>query len=180
MVPILRICALAILLPFTPALAQTDEVTSAQSDVVLNGQQFGAWTVNCVAVAVGQTNCLLTQRILRSSDGAFIADVITTENSDGGTFLIARVPLGVFLPGGFAMREAESEDREDLLQFDWQLCNTEVCEALLAVDAETVETLSAEDNSMIAAFRPNAQSEPFLFQLSLNGMTDGLNALRSK
>lgn len=181
--PILRrLClALSLVLPMA-ATAQTeaadDAATPAQASPVTNGQSFGAWTVACVAVAVGETDCTLNQRVLRASDTAFVADLIATRDDEGKTYLVARVPVGVFLPNGFAMREAENEDVEDAMEFTWQTCNREVCEALLEVDAEMVTTLSAQDNAMIAGFRPNSQMEPFVFQLSLNGLGPGLDAIR--
>ena len=168
------ILALALLAPL-PALAQSsEEDTAAEAQTITNGQTIGAWTVNCVAVAVGQTNCTLTQRILRSTDGAFVADIVALRDAEQNTYLLARVPVGASLPAGFAMRQ---EDSEDMMPFTWQVCTPDVCEALLPVDAELAETLSAEDNIMIAAFRPTLQSDPFVFQLSLNGMNTGLDAL---
>lgn len=168
-----------------PASAQTstdrDAVVAPEAPataVVVNGQKFGAWSVSCVAVAVGETDCTLTQRVLRAADKAFVADIIATRNPDGESFLIARVPVGVFLPTGFAMRQSESEDEEAVMEFTWQSCNGQICEAILKIDAEKVAALSAEDNAMVAAFRPSAQTEPFLFQFSLNGMETGLDAVR--
>ncbi|MGC1503848.1 MAG: invasion associated locus B family protein [Sulfitobacter sp.] len=178
--------ALALVLTL-PASAQTSTetdtntaVTSAapEAAVVVNGQKFGAWSVSCVAIAVGKTDCTLTQRVLRAADKAFVADVIATRNPEGASFLIARVPVGVFLPTGFAMREAENDSEEAVMQFTWQTCNREFCEAVLQMDADKATALSAEDNAMVAAFRPSAQTEPFLFQFSLNGMVSGLDAVR--
>ena len=172
-----RVCLAMILILPLPALAQSTSTEDAAPIAVANGQQIGAWSVSCVAVAVGETNCTLTQRILRANDNAFVADMIATRNEQGNTFVIARVPVGAFLPTGFAMRDSENEDLEDVLEFTWQACNREICEALLQLENEQVSALSAETNTMIAAFRPSAQSEPFLFQLSMNGMASGLDAI---
>lgn len=179
---LVRLCVvLSLVLPMG-AWAQSDDgsdaVSSEHEVVVANGQRFGAWTVSCVALAVGQTNCTLTQRVLRAADNAFVADLIATRNAEGATYLVARVPVGVFLPNNFAMREAENENTDEAMEFTWQACNRDFCEALLEVDAEIVTPLSADDNAMIAAFRPSSQMEPFVFQLSLNGMGQGLDAIR--
>ncbi|MCX7561581.1 invasion associated locus B family protein [Sulfitobacter sp. F26204] len=173
------LCVAALFALPLSASAQTDTGTDqAAAATVTNGQKFGAWTVACVAVAVGKTNCTLTQRILRATDSAFVADIIATRNDKDETYLIARVPVGVFLPNGFAMREAENQDEKAVMSFTWQACNRDFCEALLQVDTEKATALSAQDNEMVAAFRPNAQSDPFLFKLSLNGMASGLDAIR--
>ncbi|MFC6589378.1 invasion associated locus B family protein [Sulfitobacter pacificus] len=176
------VLALVLTLPASAQTSTKDDAAVAPSTpeaaVVVNGQKFGAWSVSCIAIAVGKTDCTLTQRVLRSTDKAFIADIVATRNPEGQSFLIARVPVGVFLPTGFAMREAESDDEEAVMQFAWQSCNREVCEAVLQIDADKVAALSTEENAMIAAFRPSAQTEPFLFQFSLNGMASGLDAVR--
>lgn len=176
-----RLClGLALLLPL-PMTAQTntsDETPApTQAEAVVNGQKFGAWNVTCVAVAVGETNCTLTQRILRATDNAFVADLIATRNAENDNFLIARVPVGAYLPTGFAMRDAKTEDEEDVQEFVWQSCNREFCEALLQLDEDTATALSADENRMIAAFRPSRQNEPFVFQFSLNGLVAGLDAV---
>lgn len=176
--------ALALVLAL-PASAQTstDSDTAVapavpEAATVVNGQKFGAWSVSCIAIAVGKTDCTLTQRVLRAVDKAFVADIVATRNPEGVSFLIARVPVGVYLPTGFAMREAESDDEGAVLQFTWQTCNREFCEAALQLEADQAQALSAEENAMVAAFRPSAQTEPFLFQFSLNGMAAGLDAVR--
>lgn len=165
---------LALTLAFAlPASVQAQEATGAP-DVVANGQKIGAWTVACVALAVGKTNCTLTQRVMRKSDGAFVADVVALRDADGQTYLLARVPVGAALPSGFVIRKADSEE---LTRFTWQACSPEVCEATLALDPDEVTELSAEDNQMVAAFRPNLQSDPLVFQLSMSGMEAGLDAV---
>jgi invasion protein IalB len=176
------VLALVLTLPAS-AQTSTDSDTAAapvipETAVVVNGQKFGAWSVSCVAIAVGKTDCTLTQRVLRAADKAFVADIVATRNPDGVSFLIARVPVGVYLPTGFAMREAESDDEDAVMQFTWQSCNRDICEAILQMDADKTLALSAEENAMVAAFRPSAQTEPFLFQFSLNGMASGLDAIR--
>lgn len=166
--------ALTIALPVAVS-AQSDETGQA---AVANGQRIGAWTVSCRAVAVGQTDCTLTQRIVRAADNAFVADVIATRNEEGATFLVARVPTGAFLPDAFALRDAEAEDAEALMEFSWQSCGRDLCETLLELEPEMVTTLSADDNAMVAAFRPSSRMEPFVFQLSLSGMEAGLDTIR--
>ncbi|MFK7836789.1 MAG: invasion associated locus B family protein [Sulfitobacter sp.] len=174
LIPALILCLIGFC---APVLAQNTAAPQDEGEVVSNGQKFGAWTVSCVAIAVGQTNCTLTQRVLRATDSAFVSDIVAARNAEGATFLVARVPVGVFLPTGFAMREAANEDEADVLQFTWQTCNQQICEALVPLDASDVTAFSAEDNAMIAAFRPSAQSEPFVFQVSLNGLAAGLAAI---
>jgi len=147
----------------------------AANEPVANGQRFGAWAVNCSAVAVGQTLCMLEQRILRSEDRAFVAQLLAFQSPDGAkTYLSARVPLGVYLPAGFAIRAA---DAEDVIRFQWQACGRDLCEALAEIEPAALAALSGSGTPILAAFRPTIQSEDFVFRFSLDGAPEGLAAL---
>lgn len=147
----------------------------ANAQEVQNGQVFGSWTVNCTAVAVGRTLCTLQQRILRSEDRAFIAQLLAFRSPDQSkTYLSARVPNGVYFPAGFALKEDGSED---VLQFVWQSCGRDLCEAVVEVEPDMLSNMAGADKVILGAFRPNIQSENFVFRLSLNGAVEGLEAL---
>ena len=147
----------------------------AQEATVANGQSFGVWTVNCTAVAVGQTSCVLSQRIHRSTDNAFIAQIMAFQNPDASkTYLAARVPLGAYLPAGFAIR-AETSLVE--LPFIWQTCEAQLCEAITEISPDFLATLSSDGTRVLGAFRPSAQAEDFVFRFMLTGVTEGLEAL---
>ena len=152
--------------------------TAAEPEVerIANGQKFGAWTVTCEAIAVNETACVLSQRLVRSSDDAFLAELLAFWSGDGSqTYFAARVPNGVFFPSGFAFRADESEDRKD---FAWQSCSREICEALLTLSMEEIEALEGAE-SLIAGYRPNLALQPAVFRLSIDGAVEGLTALKS-
>lgn len=150
-------------------------IASAQESTVPNGQTFGVWTVNCTAVAVGQTSCVLSQQIHRGTDNAFIAQVLAFQNLDATkTYLSARVPLGAYLPAGFAIK---AEDQEDVLPFVWQTCAADLCEALAEIDPAKLAELAGVERNILGAFRPNLQSEDFVFRFSMAGVIEGLAAL---
>jgi len=172
-----KIIRLAIAALLAVPLATNAHAQDEASTTFVNGQKVGAWTVACRAVAVGETDCTLTQRILRVTDNAFVADIIATQNDANATFLIARVPAGAFLPNQFAMRNEQDLEAEDVMAFAWQTCSGQFCEAVIEVAADDVAALSADNNKMVAAFRPNAEMEPFVFQMSLAGLKDGLDAI---
>jgi len=136
--------------------AETETSVSEQPvQRIANGTRFGAWTVTCEALAVNETACVLTQRLVRSSDNAFLAEVLAFWSGDGArTFMAARVPNGVFFPSGFAFKPEESEEQQ---QFVWQSCARDLCEALLEIDMDTVKELEGAE-SLIAGYRPSLQS----------------------
>lgn len=149
---------------------------AAKAQDVQNGQAFGDWAVNCSAVAVGQTACVLQQQILRSEDRAFVAQLLAFRTPDHSkTFLSARVPVGVYFPAGFAIRP---ENSDEILRFVWQSCGRDLCEAAVEIDAETLAKLTAEGTTILGAYRPNIQAENFVFSFSMTGAAQGLDALK--
>lgn len=152
-------------------------LAQAQDTTVGNGQTFGVWKVNCTAVAVGQTSCVLNQRVHRGTDNAFIAQVMAFQNADASkTYLAARVPAGAYLPTGFAIR---AEDEEEVLPFVWQSCMNGLCEAITEITPDKLAALAGKDRNILGAFRPNVQSEDFVFRFALTGAVEGLAALHA-
>lgn len=157
----------------TSSFAQTAEEAPQR---VKNGQMFGAWTVACEAVAMNETTCVLNQNLLRSADNVFLAQMLAFWSGDGSKrYLVARVPLGVYLPSGFAMR---AEADEDVIPFVWQACSQTLCEALVELDDDMLTSLTAPDITIVASYRPNMQSEPVIFRFGMTGVQDGMAALK--
>ena len=143
---------------------------------VVNGAQFGAWSVNCEALAVNETVCVLNQRLIRTSDQAFLAEFLAFNNArEPGAYLAARVPLGVHFPSGFSLRK---EGSEDIIEMTWQSCSQDLCEALISLDPDMVEELSLAEGA-IAGYRPRFGAEALVFQVNLQGLDQGLSALAS-
>ncbi|TDK51810.1 invasion associated locus B family protein [Antarcticimicrobium luteum] len=150
---------------------------SADGDAkeVTNGSRFGAWTVNCQALGVNKTSCVLTQRLVRSGDGGFLAEVLAFSNADDSKrYLAARVPNGVYFPAGFAMRPAEVTEET---RFIWQSCSAKLCEALIEIAPEAAASFEASEKGMVAGYRPGLTADPVIFSMSAAGMTAGLDAL---
>ena len=178
---------LAVALAVTAARAQDEEQTEtpppaaaetpapAEPPRVVNGARFGAWTVACEALAVNETTCVLSQRLVRSADNTFLAELVAFWSADlSSGFIAARVPNGVYFPSGFAMRPENSEERHD---FVWQSCSRDICEALLAADADTMQSIDDAGQAIIG-YRPSIQAEPLVFRAGTNGVVEGLNALK--
>lgn len=184
MFSIRHLCALlVILMAAAPAAAQdtdTTETAEAQGTAtaapVRNGSRFGAWTVTCEALGVNETACVLSQTLVRSSDDRFLAEILAFWSGDGtSSYMAARLPNGVFFPSGFAFKPEDSEERQS---FAWQSCSQELCEALLPIDLETLQTL--EDGAdVFAGYRPRLGADPLVFRLNLEGISDGMTALKA-
>ncbi|MGH1369558.1 MAG: invasion associated locus B family protein [Maritimibacter sp.] len=156
----------------TSATAQDAEETR-----VTNGQKFDAWNVACEAIAVNETTCMLNQQLLRAADQAFITQMVAFWDRAGeNRYLSVRVPTGVYLPAGFAMRTEESEE---ITEFTWQTCGRDLCEALIELDDDLIAKVDAETPvTMIASYRPSITAEPVVFRFALTGLNAGLTALK--
>jgi invasion protein IalB len=156
------------------ALAQ-----EAAPDRVLNGQTFGAWTVSCEAIAAGETICILNQQLFRDSDQAFLAQLLAVWSDDlTKRYLLARVPVGVYLPYGIAVRPEGGGAEATALPLVWQSCNGQVCEALAELDEAAIAALTAPGTTVLASYRPSLAVEPVAFRFSMEGMVAGMDALR--
>lgn len=144
---------------------------------IANGARFGNWVINCEAVAVNETACVLTQRLIRTADNAFLADLLAFTSPDGSrNFIAARVPTGVYFPGGFAMKPEGAEGDDQNTVFVWQSCGPNLCEALVEIDGAALTALE-EAEAVVAGYRPNRLSDPLVFRLGFGGLREGLDAL---
>ena len=158
-----------------PVAAQSADAPEAVAPGRLTaGARFGAWTLACEAIAVGETACVLTQRLRRSSDNAFLADLMLFwDGTLEQAWLAARVPTGVYFPDGFTVL---AEGEATGTQLVWQACSPELCEAALPLDFAALQELE-EAEALRAVFRPAVTAEPLAFRISLEGGRAGLEAL---
>ena len=100
---ILGIAMVALTAAGVAAIGSAQEGTAAETTTVpeariANGTRFGAWTVNCRAVAVNETSCVLSQRLVRTSDNVFLAEILAFWSGDvTRAFLGARVGIRILL-----------------------------------------------------------------------------------
>ena len=154
------------------AQAQTAETRLA------NGSRFAGWTVTCEALAVNETACVLTQRLVREGGDLLLADLVAFPQPDGdGAYLAARVPNGVYLPHGFALRPAAETAEET--RFVWQSCTPQLCEALVLLTVDELAALEAAGPEIVAGYRPALGASPLVFALDLTGIGEGVAALRA-
>lgn len=160
------IAGLAATVVCLPSLAETKRIE--------NGATFGGWTVSCEALAVNETLCVLSQRLVRTGGNTILADFVAFNNDDEpGAWLVARVPNGVYFPSGFVLG-VEGEDTQ--VSFQWQNCSAESCEALLPLAPEHLDAFEAQ-SPWVAGYRPGVTEEALAFRVSPEGLEDGLTAL---
>lgn len=149
-----------------PALAETKRLE--------NGAKFGGWTVSCEALAVNETLCVLSQRLVRSEGNTVLAELVAFNDGDNlGAWLIARVPNGVYFPSGFVLGLEEDDSQ---IRFEWQNCSANMCEALLALEPDHLDAFEAQ-GPWVAGYRPGVTSEALVFRIAPQGLDEGLHAL---
>lgn len=159
-----------------PAPAPAAAPTAAVADPrLVNGARFAAWAVACEAIAVNETACILTQKLIAKADNRFLAEmVLVRPKGESRLILAARVPIGVHFPSGFVMKPEKGEERS---AFVWQSCNRDVCEAAIELSAEKLAELETGGGAT-AGYRPNARSEPVVFRIAFDGARQGLDSLQ--
>ncbi|AUH33815.1 invasion associated locus B family protein [Paracoccus tegillarcae] len=155
----------------TPSLTASTTATE-----VTNGQAFGDWTVRCEALGVNRTRCMLSQTITVRDSGALLADLLAFWTEDERQIMIAQAPVGVHLPSGFVL-QAEGAPEEERMEFVWQACNGQICEAAALPEQADIDRLTAAER-VLAGYRPSAGSEPTVFPISTDGLVEGLAALK--
>jgi len=163
--------ALSTLLAAAPAAAQE------AGEKLATGTKFGNWTVGCEALGEGETTCYLQQSLHRSSDNAFVATFIALwggPQRDQG-LMIARVPVGVYFPAGLGMKPMGSDSQ---FNFTWQLCNPQLCEALVTLTEADFRQLEAADE-VRAGFKPARGADDAIFNVPMTGLNEGLAALKA-
>jgi len=145
---------------------------------VTNGQSFGAWQISCTAIAVGETACVLNQTLYRDTDNAFLAQMLAVWSSDGQKrYILARVPAGVYLPAGIAMRPANIEGEDKIVQMVWQSCINDVCEALAEIDVDMLSAFADDGVSVVASYQPSINAAPIVFIFEMSGVLEGMDAV---
>ncbi|MCC6007579.1 MAG: invasion associated locus B family protein [Rhodobacteraceae bacterium] len=148
--------------------------TPVSAERLQNGARFGDWTVACEAVAVNETICVLSQRLVAREGERFLTELLAfNDTEEPVAYLAARVPLGVYFPAGFSMRP---EGGDTALDFEWQSCGEDLCEALLVLDADALAALE-QGPAAIAGYVPRTGAEALVFRIGTEGLSGGLVAL---
>jgi len=80
-------------------------------------------------------------------------------------------------PSGFAVRPVEAPEDADQTTFQWQTCSPQLCEALLSLDPDALETFKGH-GALLAGYRPGPAADPLVFRIGIAGLAEGLAGLR--
>lgn len=142
----------------------------AGSATAKESRQFGQWELSCPE---SESTCVLAQTIA-STDHNWLATLrIALSGAKDGDDAVVQflVPPSVHLASGLFSTVAQSEPS----QATFVRCNTNACEAVLALD---MEALARWKRGRVAElqYRPAVDVPPVVFDVSLMGLTAGLDA----
>lgn len=141
-----------------------------------NGTQYGDWRLACQATAVNQTSCAIAQTLSTTEQKRFLAEVtLQFLEFDGENRIIMAVstPTNMLLPAQPGYRVGKSGET---LPLAWRTCNAQFCTASRLLEDTEVSALR-NGLSFVLGYQPINQKEPLVFEISLKGVSAGLNAL---
>lgn len=141
-------------------------VRSASSESL----RFGDWSLSCPD---SESTCILAQTVA-STDHNWLATLriaLSGSNEDEVAALQFLVPPNVHLASGLFSTVAPNAP----LEATFLRCNVNACEAVMAMDTTTLSTWKGGRTAEVR-YRPAADMPPVVFDVSLMGLTAGLNA----
>lgn len=148
---------------------------SAQ-DAATNGTLFGNWRLSCQATAVNQTTCVIAQTLTVGEQNAFLAEVTfqyAEVDGENKTIMAVSTPTNMLLSArpGYRMT-----DTEETLPLTWRTCTPQICTASRVLEDSEVDAIRT-NQTFVIGYHPIANPEPLVFEISLQGASEGLDAL---
>jgi len=137
------------------------------------GDKFGNWLFECQALAANKTACALSQTLVQSENQQRVLRVSLNKlESNDEVQLVAIAPLGIYLPFGVTGKV----DDELSIPLELQACAQQGCIATTTLKGKFLKALKS-GGSLKISFSGSSKSEPVVLNLSLDGITAGIDAL---
>lgn len=128
--------------------------------------QFRDWSLTCAETGL----CALSQTLTSANGQVFLA-TLSLQEADG-LVLVLRTPVGPYLPE----RPALIVSGQGEATFVWSHCTPAHCIATLRPDAALIDAMRRA-RAMVVGYRLIGAQEPRRIEVSLMGITAGLQAL---
>lgn len=151
---------------------------SAAQNAPANGTKYGDWRLACQATAVNQTSCAIAQTLTTGEQNTFLAEVtlqIAEIEGNPRTIMAVSTPTNMLLPAQPGYRVGKSGET---LALTWRTCNQQFCSASRLLEESEVSALRS-GLSFVLGYHPIASKDPLVFEISLKGVSAGLNALNN-
>jgi len=151
-----------------------------QADAPKVGDKFGDWIFACKALGPEKTVCAIVQNIDYQTEQVqkrlltlTVRRLQSPESKTSKTILLARLPLGIFLPSGVAARIDETEQFPMFVQ----TCSQMGCEAVVELDKQKLRGMKA-GKKLFIGFKVQANSKVVTIPASLIGFSKGIAVLK--
>lgn len=138
---------------------------------VKNGEVFKDWKGICEKVE-GKNFCGISQTIFDKKKNRVVDIVIRNVKGQKSPLAFIKVPLGVNLQPGMVL----AVDGKDIAQVPYTVCDPAGCNAILRFEGDLLKKAKAGNKLQIKMLPMNA-NKPVVFNASLSGITNALNAL---
>jgi invasion protein IalB len=157
-------------------LALLISAASAQAAPPKVGDTFGNWLFECQALAANKTACVLSQTLSQAKTKQRVLRVTLNKPENSSEFqLVAVAPLGIHIPTGVT----GSVDKSTPIPFGLKTCTKQGCIAVAKANNALIKALKSGKNIEIS-FTANPRRKPVSLNVSLTGITAGINALERK
>lgn len=150
--------------------------TAFAQDAPANGTIIGNWRLACQATAVNQTSCVIAQTLSVGAQNTFLAEVtLRYAEIDGSdrTIMAVSTPTNMRLSAQPGYRVSDSDET---LPLTWRTCTPQICTASRILEESEISALRANP-SFVLGYHPMGNPEPLVFEISLDGVSAGLDAL---
>lgn len=141
-----------------------------------NGTVFGDWRLACEATAINQTACAIMQSLSVTETKQFLAEVslqTATVEDQIRIIMAMTTPTNMLLPAQSGFRVGDTNETKPLT---WRTCNAQFCTASRILEPDDVVAIR-EGLKMTVGYQPAGSAEPIIFDVSLKGVSAGLDAL---
>ena len=152
-------------------------ITAATAHAVPKvGDKFGNWLFECKALAANKTACVLSQTLSQAKTKQRVLRITLNRQENSQEFqIVAVAPLGIHIPTGVT----GTIDKGVSIPFTLQTCAKQGCIATAKADRKLINALKSGKNIEIS-FVANTHSKRITLNISLDGVTAGINALERK
>ena len=160
------------ILTFPLWLSPQTVMAQSTSDTSGSGISHQDWQSLC-ELREEKTICQISQTLQREQDGQVsFAMRISLTKQDNKIFMEVVLPLGLDLPGGIALRVDEGNE----INLPFATCVAQGCAAGVVTEEAFLNQLR-KGTIMRVAFRPFAQTQTSLLNVSLSGFTSAMKVL---
>ena len=133
---------------------------------------YGDWVYSCLTFADGKVQCAIAQTLSDSKTKRPVFLWRIAEDGNGGLVGIWQTPTGVVVKRGIVLDAGTPKP----IAIPYEYCGTGGCEATGNLAADFLASLAKAQKASATIFARDGK--PITFPLSVNGLADGLAALK--